>query len=183
MKTKSVLRGGQLIPLTPIQPTQDQLKQNAIELYQSLELENKETVLPLEEFITRYLSEAAQIPITNELYGNSTYMVNVDRNTDLAYEDMAGKITHISIKRKDKRPCNDWRDFQEIKNFVCGPEREAIQIYPSEDRVVDTSNQYHLWVLPEGAKFTLGFTTRTVISEDIAPTKGGVGQRYRGEYR
>ena len=183
MKTKSGLRGGQLIQLNPIQPTQDQLRQNAIELYQGLELENKETELPLEEFIAFYISENAQLPKTDELYGNNIYMVIVDRNTDLAYEDMAGKITHLSIKRKDKRPCNDWRDFQEIKNFVCGPKREAIQIYPSEDRVVDTSNQYHLWVLPEGAKFTLGWNTRTVVTEDINPTKGRVGQRYRGEYR
>ena len=180
IKNKSGLLGGQLIPLNPIQPTQDQLRQNAIDLYQGLERENKETELPLEEFIAFYISENAQLPKTDELYGNNIYMVIVDRNTDLAYEDMTGHITHISIKRKDKRPCNDWRDFQEIKNFVCGPDREAIQLYPSEDRVVDTSNQYHLWVLPEGARFTLGWNTRTVVTEDINPTKGGVGQNYRG---
>lgn len=52
---------------------------------------------------------------------------------------------HISIKRIDKAPVHDWRHFQEIKNMLIGPEFEAVELYPAEDRVVDTANQYHLW--------------------------------------
>jgi hypothetical protein len=40
----------------------------------------------------------------------------------------------------------DWRDLQAIKNQLCGDEAEAIQLFPAESRVVDTANQYHLWV-------------------------------------
>lgn len=65
--------------------------------------------------------------------------------------------THLSIRRVDRRPCRDWRDFQAIKNQLCGPEREAIELYPAESRVVDTANQFHLWVMPEGVKLPIGW--------------------------
>jgi hypothetical protein len=31
--------------------------------------------------------------------------------------------------------------------MLAGPEYEAIELYPAEDRVVDRVNQYHLYVL------------------------------------
>jgi hypothetical protein len=62
---------------------------------------------------------------------------------------------HLSIKRYDRAPIRNWRHFQQIKNEVCGPESEAVELYPAESRLVDNANQYHLWVmlkpLPPGA--------------------------------
>lgn len=56
-------------------------------------------------------------------------------------------MVHLSIRRNDRRPVTDWRDVQRIKNDLCGPECEGAQLFPAESRLVDTSNQFHLYVL------------------------------------
>jgi hypothetical protein len=58
-------------------------------------------------------------------------------------------VVWLSIKRHDKQDCHDWRHFQEIKNQLVGPECEAVELYPAESRVIDTANQYHLWVFQD----------------------------------
>lgn len=57
---------------------------------------------------------------------------------------------HLSIRHNERKAIRDWRHFQRIKNELAGAEREAVEIFPPESQLVDTSNQYHLWVLPEG---------------------------------
>jgi hypothetical protein len=84
--------------------------------------------------------------------------------------------THLNIRRRDGNPIfRDWRHFQNIKNQLCGPEREAIELYPAESRLVDTSNKYHLWVLPEGEQFPIGFLARDVLDHDSQSP--GIAQR------
>lgn len=61
-------------------------------------------------------------------------------------------MIHLSIRRQDREPVRDWRDFQRIKNQLAGPDWEGVEIYPAESRKVDGANQYHLWCFP----FTLG---------------------------
>lgn len=69
----------------------------------------------------------------------------------------------LSIKRLDKRAIHDWRDLQRIKNELIGRSNEAMELYPAESRLVDTSNQFHLWVLAEPLRrFPLGFSQRAV---------------------
>src|SRR5580704_308381 len=68
------------------------------------------------------------------------YQVAVDKSPQHAFRGFT--LWHLSIKRRDKEPIHDWRDLQEIKNQICGPEFEAIEIYPAEDRKVDSANQY-----------------------------------------
>jgi len=53
--------------------------------------------------------------------------------------------TYLSIKRHDREPIGDWRTKHLIKNALLGEEWEAIEIYPRESRLVDSSNQYHLF--------------------------------------
>jgi hypothetical protein len=65
-----------------------------------------------------------------------------------------GKMVHVSYHRRDRAPIRDWRVGQRIKNEVCGPEWEAVEVYPAESRVVDTSNEFHLWCAP---KMPFGF--------------------------
>ena len=43
-----------------------------------------------------------------------------------------------------------------------GKDRYALEIYPPEDRLVNTANQYHLWVMPKGLDLGFGFTKRRV---------------------
>ena len=107
-------------------------------------------------------------PFGEEVYLSEEYQVNV--------EILSDGVTWLSIKRKDKECIHDWRELQRIKNALCGPEREALELYPAESRLVDTSNQFHLFVLPEGQFFPYGYTDRVVVKG----RKGGfqkAGQR------
>ena len=88
-------------------------------------------------------------------------------------------MTHLSIKRRDKEPIRDWRELQAIKNALVGEQYEAVELYPADSRLVDTANQYHLWVLnQEGTSFPFGFTDRLV---DFDGDVDGVKQRPDGE--
>ena len=88
----------------------------------------------------------------NELYQVQVGVCGPDNN-----------MLHINIRRRDGAAIFDWRHMQQIKNELAGPHREAFQIFPAEDRKVDTSNKYHLWVLPEGARFdSIGWSKRDV---------------------
>jgi len=96
-------------------------------------------------------------------------------------EDAAGNpapyVVHLSIRRNDRHWARDWRHFQRIKNELVGPECEGVELYPAESRLVDTSNQFHLWVLDEpGARWPVGWEDgRIVFSEDLV----GIGARQR----
>lgn len=72
-----------------------------------------------------------------------------------------GDVVHLSLKVHDRSAHHDWRDLQRIKNELCGEECEAVELYPAESRLVDTANQYHLFVF-RTYKFPFGFTTRLV---------------------
>lgn len=87
---------------------------------------------------------------------NNLYQVSVD-------EDSEGAL-HLSIVRRDRTPIRDWRHLQRIKNEIAGPEREAVEVYPADSRLVDTNNQYHLWVFPKGSDIQIGFQQRHVTN-------------------
>jgi hypothetical protein len=73
-------------------------------------------------------------------------------------------MTQLSIKRRDRGVARSWRDLQRIKNELCGREREAVELFPSDKRLMDSANQYHLWVLPEGQLYPFGYWDR-IVSE------------------
>jgi hypothetical protein len=74
-------------------------------------------------------------------------------------------FTHLSIMRLDGGTCNEWSHLQTIKNEIVGPEYEAIELFPAESRLVNTGNQYHLWVHSDPAfRFPLGWSQRMVFS-------------------
>jgi hypothetical protein len=87
------------------------------------------------------------------------------------YEDAGpdGAVNWLVIRRRDSAPVHDWRHLQQIKNDLCGPEREGIEIYPAESRLVDTANQYHMYVFPSGARVPFGYLEREVSD---APHEG-----------
>jgi hypothetical protein len=104
----------------------------------------------------------------DKLYLSEQYQVAIDKDPDHNFVGMV--IWHLSVKRLDKEPIMDWRDLQAIKSQLCGAEAEAIQLFPAESRVVDTSNQYHLWVFMKlGSrrlpKVPVGWTTKMVLDE------------------
>jgi hypothetical protein len=95
------------------------------------------------------------------------------------YMTQEGDYTHLNIRRRDGEVIyRDWRDFQDIKNQLVGEDSEAVELYPAEDRVVDTSNKYHLYCAPPGFRFPFGFVNRDVVNEP--GSANGTRQRPRG---
>lgn len=80
---------------------------------------------------------------------------------------------HLSIRHNQRKAIRDWRHFQRIKNELAGAEREAIEIFPPESQLVDTANQYHLFVLPAGATspFTWNAGRRVTSEPDDEETR------------
>jgi len=106
-----------------------------------------------------------------ELFMNSRYVV---LRRDMG-EGPWGPLVWLSIRRQDRGAIRDWRDMQRIKNELVGPECEGMELYPAEGRLVDTSNQFHLWVLAvPGKRFPFGFDDRLVME---GRGKGGSQQR------
>jgi hypothetical protein len=99
------------------------------------------------------------IPEGITIFRNNVYQVQA-RN--VASVEPFGPTCWLSIKRVDRRPIHDWRDLQRIKNLLVGPEIEAVEIYPAESRLVDTSNQFHLWCFAT-YKLPFGYADRRVI--------------------
>jgi hypothetical protein len=95
---------------------------------------------------------------------NSRYQVNV-RYLEPEKPEYPS-LAHLSIKRIDKAPIRDWRELQRIKNELAGTTCEAVELFPAESRLVDTSNQYHLWVLEPGKSFGIGWHEKRLADCD-----------------
>lgn len=76
-----------------------------------------------------------------------------------------GDVLWLCIVRRDRTHTHDWRHLQRIKNELVGPEHEAMELYPAESRLVDTNNQFHLWVFEKGKVIPLGYKDRDVCTE------------------
>lgn len=70
---------------------------------------------------------------------------------------------HLSIRNNDRSARHDWRDFQRIKDQLCGPAWEAIELYPAADRCLDEANQFHLWAF--NGTLPIGFDAARVAME------------------
>jgi hypothetical protein len=101
------------------------------------------------------------LPSGEEQFMNDKYVV-YRRLLKSSSGDLPDAI-HLSIRRQDRQPCHDWRDFQRIKNQLAGPEWEAMEIYPAESRLVDGANQYHLWCFD--FDLGVGFANGRVVAD------------------
>jgi hypothetical protein len=99
---------------------------------------------------------------TEQVWGNEKYIVHVRRDIETGFFK-GGEMTHLSIRRNDRRAMTDWRDFQWIKNDIVGEQNEGIEIFPAENRLVDGANQFHLWVFQDDTiRVPVGFSDRSV---------------------
>lgn len=131
--------------MTPFQPAQLKLPP-VEELQEQFGLSRKEALEQWHQLLNA------------TVFLNDTYQVVVE-----VHDTSWGDLIHLSIKRLDKAPVHDWRELQEIKNQIVGPEVEAVELYPAESRLVDTANQYHLWALPnKSTRFPFGYVDRMV---------------------
>jgi len=92
--------------------------------------------------------------------------------------DSTTPMIWLSIKRNDQAPIFDWRDLQQIKNELAGKDYEGVQLFPAHDRTVDSSNQYHIWVIKDKHfRFPFGFSERMVIDNNAFVSNVGAKQR------
>ena len=132
------------------------------------------------------LKQQYKIEKEAEHYHNDIYDVRVYKHLwqmpyaeNKAYTDLIGDdMVWLSIKRKDKEPCKDWRDFMDIKNQLVGEEHEAVELYPAKQRVVDTANQFHLWCFKNPKRFfPFGFTNGCQMDKEAETRFGNSKQR------
>jgi hypothetical protein len=108
------------------------------------------------------------------VFANERFQVNVQL-VGSPFGPEAGDVLWLSIKRRDRQPMHDWRVLQAIKNAIVGEEHEGFEIYPAESRLVDTANQYHLWVFVDPrVRLPVGFRERCVMDAQEAAAVGAV---------
>jgi len=112
-----------------------------------------------------YIEQAVQRMTSLNIFENDCYHVEV-RCTP--------PFVHLDITRHDGGDCKNWRELQQTKNELVGPEHEAVELFPAESRLVDTANQYHLWVhVSPDFRFPFGFADRVVFSEPMKYARYG----------
>lgn len=104
-----------------------------------------------------------------EMWGNDLYSVIVRKVVPIVFAE--GECLWLSIHRRDRAPIRDWRHMQRIKNDICGEESEGVELYPCESRVVDTANEYMMFVFPNYT-FPFGFTQGLKLNEGQIPIPG-----------
>lgn len=109
------------------------------------------------QLVQACINAGANPPIA--VFHNDTYQVSVYGVGD------PPEMLHLSIKRHDRHVIRDWRHLQAIKNEVAGPDCYAVEIFPPEDRLVDSANEFHLWVFPEGFELPFGLDEYLVSSD------------------
>jgi len=116
------------------------------------------------------LAALAREEAASEFWINDIYQVKRE------LIDPEYKIIHLNIRRRDGAAIlRDWRHFQCIKNELIGEECEAIELYPAESRLVDTSNKYHLVGVADPAfRFPFGdiFGGKRDVSYDSGKSPG-----------
>jgi len=122
-------------------------------------------------------AEIAEYLEAHMVFVNSRYHVHVSKEASLLTP--AGYVVVLSIRNNDRSVRRDWRDFQRIKNELLGPDWEAVELYPAEERLVDTANQFYLFCVPPPYRFPFGFRDRLVAEGG----GGGAVQRDWGDAR
>ena len=57
--------------------------------------------------------------------------------------------------------------------MIVGEEHEGFEVYPAESRLVDTANQYHLWVFVDATvRLPVGYQSRDVLGANEAAAFG-----------
>lgn len=115
-----------------------------------------------------------------EVYANNRY--HVIKEVQFPSDPTSPPLIHLSIRHLDRRALHDWRDLQRIENELVHPSCEGLELYPAEDRLVDTSNQYHLWVFADPTfRFSFGFHERLVAEGPY--TNGAIQRNWEPDVR
>ena len=120
-----------------------------------------------EDIVAQQIEEATQA----ETWMNNLYVATV--HDAEPWTEGWPLMRQLSIRRIDRAVIHDWRHLQQIKADIFGPDAEAVELYPSARRVVDTANSYHLWVLtPPGVMFPFGWSVGLRSDDNAAGIPG-----------
>lgn len=110
----------------------------------------------------------------DEAWFNDVYYITVRRHERDAVFGTRGGMIQLGIASHDGTARHDWRDFQAIKNQLCGPECEGFELYPAESRLLDPSNYYTIWCFPGLRRLKVGLEVCDVRGADeaLAPQRG-----------
>ncbi len=126
---------------------------------------------PLED--ETLLAGGVDLNLGAEWFYNPTYLVDrraaVDGADEIVRADDLDEPLWLIVRRLDGQPARDWRHLQRIKNQLAGEDREALELFPDERRLVDVSNVTHLWVLRRGQRIPFGFQQRVVQDSGARP--------------
>jgi|TARA_R100000234_G_scaffold47440_1_gene28363 hypothetical protein len=122
------------------------------------------------------------VGIPDECWTNNIYSVWVYWGEKVPKHEDWPDMVWLSIKRHDREPIFDWRAMQNIKNDIVGENHEAVSLFPSEERLMDEANQYHLFCLADTGYFPFGFKKRVVLSPKTAE-KAGAKQRKTNDFQ
>ena len=108
----------------------------------------------------------------DEYWINNKYIVKVYYPDNPTHQFPNNKFTWLSFRNlKNTHGAHDWRYMQMIKNEICGHERTAVEVFPPMSKLVDTCNQFHLWVYPEDYKLDFGYSEKSIMpNQQIAAT-------------
>ena len=77
-----------------------------------------------------------------------------------------GNVEHVTINRMrgkdeplittDGTRSISWNEKMMIKNELFGENRFAIEVYPKQDRLIDVTDTYHLWVFDKKTDMPFG---------------------------
>ena len=83
----------------------------------------------------------------SEYWQNNRILAILDKKSDTIHPNWRDDLDvwHLSFKYHDQSVSFDWREIQLMKNQICGEDIEMLMLWPHEKRLVDTSNQFHLW--------------------------------------
>ena len=101
-------------------------------------------------------------------FQSSTYRVSFYIQPKHTYENgfETPLMGLLSYRRKDGNPIVCWREKQLIKDCISGTETEAVEIFPHWERLLDSANQYHLWLMPYGNIIPFGYFGERCTEQD-----------------
>jgi hypothetical protein len=111
----------------------------------------------------------------DEYWHSSIYDVALRRHRKDPVFNSKGGMIQLGISAVDGTAKHDFRDMQEIKNQLAGPECEAFELYPAESRLLDPSNYYSLWCFPSIRRLNIGQNEHRRVwdqNEAMAPQRG-----------
>lgn len=120
---------------------------------------------PLMKF-EEYRKDAPSQP--DEFWFSDVYQVSVRRHKKDPVFGSGGGMVQLGISSHDGTARHDWRDLQQIKNAIAGPECEAFELFPAESRLLDPSNYYTIWAFPGVKRLRIGNPDRLVRDADMA---------------